>query len=94
MDDRVKEIDDERDNHRQQHIQGHLLFLACWLPLRPAHGVESGSITLSEKNTSPANSPKNPTKRRSMSMVRSTLSLLVARPIVDEEDRVAVRVRR
>ncbi len=33
------------------------------------HGVDSGAITLSEKNTNPANRPKNPTMRRSMSMI-------------------------
>ncbi len=33
------------------------------------HGVDSGAMTLSEKNTNPANKPKNPTMRRSMSMI-------------------------
>ena len=37
------------------------------LLLGPAHGSESGSITLSEKNTSSANKPKKATKTTSMS---------------------------
>jgi hypothetical protein len=80
MNDRVEEIDDESDDRRQQHVQGHVAFLARWLPLRPAHDVDSGAITPSEKNTNPANKPKNPTKRRSMSTIGSTLRLLVRRP--------------
>jgi hypothetical protein len=33
------------------------------------HCVDSGAITLSEKNTNPANRPKTPTMRRTMNMI-------------------------
>jgi hypothetical protein len=55
MNDRVEQVDDEGDDHHQQHVQGHVAFLACWL--RVAHEVESGSITPCENDTKPANRP-------------------------------------
>jgi hypothetical protein len=99
MDHRVEEIDDEGGDQRQQHVQGHVVFLnqipirpgqgmtgkgsdsirselVRWSPSWPAHDFDSGSITPSEKNTSPANRPKKPTKRRSM-MITSTSRLSV-----------------
>jgi hypothetical protein len=82
MNDRVEEIDDERGDHRQQHVQAHVLFLTRRLPLRPAHDVESGSITPCEKRTNPANRPKTATKRRNMVMFKITLRLLLCDPIV------------
>jgi len=82
MNDRVEEIDDECDDHRQQYVQAHVLFLACRLPMRPAQDVESGAITPCEKNTSPTNKPKNPIKRRSMNTMISMLRILVRRLIV------------
>jgi len=80
----VEEIDDENDDDRQQHVQAHVAFLACRLPLRPSHDGDSGSITPCENNTSPANRLKNPTKRRSMIAIESTLRPFVGGPIVVE----------
>jgi hypothetical protein len=79
---RVEKIEDESDDQRQQHIQTHVLFLACRLPLQSAHyDMDWGSITPCEKNTSPANMPKNPINSASMSAMSNTLCLVVFGPV-------------